>query len=123
MQYKKSNYQKKKANIFSKINWNKFLFWSPKILAIIYILFITMFSFDSQGVGLIMHLIPTFLLLIILIFTWKRPISGGIIFLILGILFTLFFNTTRTVLTFFLISFPPILIGILLLLSKILKRQ
>jgi len=123
MQYKKASYQKKKSNLFSRINWNKVLFWTPRILAILYILFIGIFSLDSEGTGIIIELLPAVLLIVILIFTWRKPISGGVIFLILGILFTLFFDTTRTVLTFFLISFPPILIGVLLLLSKILKRQ
>lgn len=123
MQYKKANYQKKKVNILSKINWDKVLFWAPRILAILYILFIGIFSLNSEGTGIIIELLPAVLLIVILIFTWRKPLSGGIIFLILGILFTLFFDTTRTVLTFFLISFPPILIGVLLLLSKILKRQ
>jgi hypothetical protein len=120
MQYKKADYKSKKK---LKINWNKILFLAPRVLAIIYILFIGIFSLGNEGVGIIIELLPAVLLIIILILTWKKPVSGGIIFLILGVLFTLFFHTTRTVLTFFLVSLPPILIGILLLLSRILKRE
>jgi len=120
MQYKKVNYKSKNK---LKINWNKILFWFPRILTIIYILFIGIFSLDNEGIGIIIELLPAILILIILIFTWKKPVSGGIIFLLLGIAFAISFNTTRTVLTFFLISFPPILIGILLLLSKIIKKN
>jgi hypothetical protein len=120
MQYKKVNYSAKKK---LKINWNKILFLTPRILAIIYVVFIGVFSFTS-GTGItIAKIIPALLIAILLIFTWKKPVTGGIIFLVLGVLFVLFIEKARTILTFFLVSFPPILIGVLLLLSKVLKRE
>lgn len=71
-----------------------FLLWAPRILTILFAIFISFFAFDvfGQGTGfwktllaLMMHLIPTFLLVIILIFSWKRPWIGGISFILLGI--------------------------------------
>lgn len=125
MQYKKVNY-KTKDKFYKRINWKKVLFLAPRILAIAYILFLAIFSFlsmNNQEIGVIIKLIPSLLLAIILIFTWKKPVAGGVIFLILGIAFTFIFSTARTTLTFVLVSLPPILVGILLLLSKILKRE
>ena len=120
MKYKKVKYNKK-----INLNWKKILFWTPKILTILYIIFITIFAFDESVISLpfIVHLFPTIILTLILVLTWKRPITGGIIFLILGVLFAIFLNAIKTLLTFFLISFPPILIGVLLLLSRIIKKK
>jgi len=75
---------------------NKFIFWTPRILAIVFILFLAMFSLDifegNYGfwgtiVGLFMHNIPSLVLLFILIISWKHEIVGGITFILAGILY------------------------------------
>jgi len=103
----------------------KFLTWSPRILTIIFILFLSLFSLDAfsggfgweQLLGFVIHSIPSLILVGFLILAWKKPFVGGIIFLILGILFTIFFNTYREPLSFLFISGPVFLVGILFLLS------
>lgn len=73
-----------------------FLFWTPRILAIIFILFLAMFSLDifdmnldfwGTVVGLFMHNIPSLVLLIVLIISWKYEIVGGIAFILAGLLY------------------------------------
>ena len=75
---------------------NKFIFWTPRILAILFILFLTMFSLDvfeeNYGfwgtiVGLFMHNIPSLILLIVLIISWKYELVGAIAFILGGILY------------------------------------
>lgn len=75
---------------------NKFVYWTPRILSIIFLLFLAMFSLDIfEGdygfwgtiVGLLMHNIPVFILAIILWISWKREIIGGIGFIFGGILY------------------------------------
>jgi len=75
---------------------NKFVYWSPRILAIIFILSLTVFSLDvfeedydfwGTILGLFMHNIPSIVLLIVLIISWRREIVGGIAFIIGGILY------------------------------------
>jgi hypothetical protein len=75
---------------------NKFIFWTPRILAILFILFLAMFSLDifdgNYGfwgtiVGLFMHNIPSMLLLIVLIISWKHELVGAIVFILAGILY------------------------------------
>ena len=75
---------KNKKTQRKKINWKKVVSWNPRILAILYIIFITIFAFDESVISLpfIVHLFPTIILLLILIFTWKKPLGAGIIFLI-----------------------------------------
>jgi len=75
---------------------NKFIYWTPRILSIIFICFLTLFSFDvispelSFGqivLGLFMHNIPVFILLIVLIISWKHEIVGGVALILAGILY------------------------------------
>ncbi len=77
---------------------NKFIYWTPRILSIIFILFLSIFSldvFDSNPgfwqavLGLLMHNIPSFILLIVLIISWKHEIVGGIVFILAGLLYTI----------------------------------
>jgi hypothetical protein len=84
----------KKSNKPRKIS--KWLYWSPRILSILFLLFLAMFSLDVFGnnytfwetvLGLFMHNIPVFILLIILIISWKHELVGGIGFILGGLLY------------------------------------
>ena len=75
---------------------NKFIYWAPRILSIIFILFLSLFSLDifEMGLGfwgtllgLFMHNIPTLILLIVLLISWKHEIVGGIAFILAGLLY------------------------------------
>jgi hypothetical protein len=103
------------------------LFWAPRILAILYILFISLFALDVFGedygflvtiFALFMHLIPSFFLLAGLFIAWKRPLAGGMLFLLLSLLFTIFFHTYRRLDAFLLLSFPLLLLSSLFLLDS-----
>ena len=70
---------------------NKILYWTPRILAILFILFLTLFSFDvfepgltagQIALALLMHNIPSIVLTILLIFAWKREWLGALAFII-----------------------------------------
>ena len=85
---------------------SKWLYWSPRVLSIIFILFIAMFSLDIFGnnytfwetvVGLFMHNIITFILIIFLIIAWKHEWVGAVGFFLFGIWYiaTLFINSLR----------------------------
>lgn len=82
---------------------SKFIYWTPRILAIVFSLFLAMFSLDviQPGLGfweillgLFMHNIPVFILIIILIISWKYDIVGGIAFILAGLAYiiSLFFK-------------------------------
>ncbi len=72
----------------------KFVYWTPRVLSILFILFLALLSLDILDmklgfwgtiVGLTMHNIPVFVLTIILIISWKHEIVGGIAFILVGI--------------------------------------
>jgi hypothetical protein len=73
-----------------------FLHWLPKVLTIIFILFLAMLSadiFDSQlgfwgtVLGLFMHNIPVLFLIVTLILAWRKPIIGAVVFPLMAILY------------------------------------
>ena len=73
---------------------DKFIYWTPRILTIMFILFLMLFSLDviTEGaslqdilLGLIMHNIPAFLLAAVLIISWRYEIVGGIAFILAGL--------------------------------------
>jgi hypothetical protein len=75
---------------------HKFIFWTPRILSIILILFLALFSLDifemelgfwGTIAGLLIHNIPSFVLTVILIISWKYEIVGGIAFILAGLLY------------------------------------
>lgn len=77
-------------------NINKGLYWTPRILSIIFICFLALMSLDVFGSGLsfwqivvalFMHNLPALLLLVILIISWKHEIVGGVAFILAGLVY------------------------------------
>jgi len=104
----------------------RLLFWTPRILCILFACFLSIFAADVFGehygfwktiLALLMHLIPTWILLIFLAISWRRECFGGILFIGLGIFYIVTtwgrFHWDADV----LIGGPPILIGVLFLLN------
>jgi len=72
----------------------KVLHWLPRIMCILAILFVSLFALDAfspeltfwQQIGaFLIHLIPSFILLVLLLVAWKWELIGGIIFTIIGL--------------------------------------
>jgi hypothetical protein len=120
-----------------KKNINKFIYWTPRILGIIFILFLMMFSLDifQPGltvwqiiIGLFMHNIPALILLIFLIISWKHEIVGGIVFILAGLLYIFLLATSSHFEWYMLIwsltiSGPAFLVGILFLINWFKKKN
>src|SRR3989338_2447192 len=82
---------------------SKFVYWTPRILSIIFIFLLALLSLDvfSENlsfweivVGLLMHNIPVFILLIALLIAWKYEWVGGVIFILAGIFYIIFLLIT-----------------------------
>jgi|WetSurMetagenome_2_1015567.scaffolds.fasta_scaffold329603_3 hypothetical protein len=88
-------------------------------LIIGYMLLITLFSFDVKTLtGFLIHSIPTIIFLGTLILFWKKPKIAGILFALEGLGTIIVFNTYRDLFVLWVISFVPILIGLLFFFSK-----
>lgn len=114
---------------------NQVFHWLPRIICILAILFISIFAADAFEQGLsavLIHLIPSFVLLAFLIVAWKWEYIGGIIFILIGLGFTPFvfmlnYNRNHSIWlslnTILVITFPFIVVGILFIVSHLLKRK
>jgi len=105
--------------------------WIARILAILYVIFISLFALDvfQPGIplgelliGLFMHLIPSLVIAAVIWIAWKNPLVGGILFIATGLGFSFFFHTESWS-TFAIIAAPPILIGLIFLIESALSRQ
>ena len=103
-----------------KLISNKTIHYFPRVLAILYICFLAIFAMDvfAEGqswqdtiIALGMHLIPNFLLLILLIVSWNNEKIGALTFALVGIAFTVFFKSYTDIIAFLLIPFPVFLIS------------
>jgi len=114
-----------------------FLYWAPRILCIVAILFVSMFALDSfspeltiwqQIGGFLVHLIPTYVLIALLVVAWRWEYVGGIIFTVIGIAFAAMvfmanynrnhFSLTQSLINTVLVAVPFILVGILFILNS-----
>ena len=108
------------------------IFWLPRILTILFILFISMFALDSfdgektviaQIGEFLIHLIPSFVLIVLLYFSWRFEIIGVIAFLILAIIYIIMAWGKFPVSTYFIISGPMVVISILFLINWRFKQN
>ncbi|MGE5348118.1 MAG: hypothetical protein ACM3NP_02460 [Actinomycetota bacterium] len=119
----------------------KLLHRTPRILFILAIAFISLFAFDAfspgwtflQNLGsLMLHLVPTFILIALLVVAWKWELAGGILITLVGLVVTPFLynmNYQRTssansaFVVILMITLPFIIIGILFIISHFIKRK
>ena len=98
---------------------NKFLYWSPRILSILMVLFFGIFILEGLFWG---QILLSFVILVIAITAWKWSNIGGCLFILLGIFFLWFFHPLW--LSGFIIGGAAVLIGVLFLItSKMCHRK
>ena len=120
---------------------SKVVYWTPRLLCIIAILLISLFSLDAFAPGLtlwqqlgafFMHMIPSFVLTALLAYAWRNEKSGGIIFLLIGLIFSpLIFNWNYRMNNSVWISLgiiaaitlPFVVVGILFLMHHSMKTK
>jgi len=133
--YKQLTYKKLHLTLECK----KFIYWTPRILSIIFICFLTIFSFDvfemklnfwQTTVALFIHNLPSLLLAVIIWISWKREIVGGVAFILAGIahlISSLMRNTIDpwyiTLAISLILDGPAFLIGILFLIGWFKKKK
>ena len=110
----------------------KILYWIPRVLTILAILFMMIFSFDvfegneplfRKLLGFLMHNIPVFILTAILIISWRWEIIGGVVFILSAIAgSTIFFAHTHKAGSI-IIMIPFLIVGILFILHHILYAK
>jgi hypothetical protein len=75
----------------------RLLYWTPRVIMILFAIFVSVFALDVFDAGygfwgtlfaLLMHLIPTALILLALAIAWRWEWVGGLLFVGLGLLYT-----------------------------------
>ncbi len=110
---------------------NKILYWTPRVLGILFAVFISIFALDVFGeygfpevlVALFMHLIPTFLIVGVLLIAWKWNLVGGILYIGLGLFYIGFGWGKFEGLVFLIVAGPAFLTGLLFILNRVLKNK
>ncbi len=122
-------------------NSNKVVHWLPRILCILAILFVSMFAFDAfddklpileQVKDFLLHLIPSYILILALLIAWKWEFYGGVLFVIIGLALTPYIyiknynmnhNVGMSIGIVSAISIPFIIVGILFIISYVKKKN
>jgi len=105
---------------------------AARLLAILFIVFISLFALDAfeQGhpfwqnlLGFLIHLVPSYILIIITFFAWRWPSIGGWFFWLLALIYLYFFTPVFSWVAFLTIPGSLFLIGLLFLLPKFLPKN
>ena len=108
------------------------LSWFTRILAILAILFVLMFSLDSFGgdksagkqiLEFLIHNIPAWILICALVVAWKYEIIGGAIFIGVSIGLGIFWGSFTGNSGSLIILAPFFLVGLLFMLHGLLSRK
>ena len=118
-----------------------FIHWTPRILCILAILFISIFALDAfdsdlpvteQLLNFLIHMIPSFVLIGILILSWKWELIGGAIFVLIGLIMSPLvyqhnYNMNGSVIMSLgiiaIITVPFIIVGVLFLMDYRIKKK
>ena len=108
------------------------LFWTPRILCILFAIFLSLFALDVFGEGysfwetilaLLIHLVPVYIVVIVLVIAWRWEWVGAILFIALA-LFYLDWSWGRFHWSAYLvISGPLVLLGVLFLFNWIYRAH
>jgi hypothetical protein len=108
------------------------VFWMPRILCLLFAVFISLFALDVFGAGygfwetiaaLIMHLVPTWIVLIALAVAWRWEWVGAILFVALGAGYLIVAWGKFPWTTYLLIAGPSFLIGALFLVNWLCRAE
>ena len=108
------------------------LFWTPRILCIIFAMFMSLFALDvfSEGRGfwetilaLLIHLIPVYLVVIVLVIAWRREWVGAILFNALAVFYVVWAWGRFPWSVYAMISGPLVIMGVLFLFNWIYRAQ
>ncbi|MBA4364894.1 MAG: hypothetical protein C0398_02665 [Coprothermobacter sp.] len=107
------------------------LTWIARILMIAFILFLTMFSldvFEMEGTfleklgGFVMHSIPSLILVVVLLVSWRNPLLGGVLTLASAAALMLRWRLWE-ILEFATMILPLVVVGILFIAAHFVSKK
>jgi len=103
--------------------FSAFLYWASRVMGIALVVFYMIFVFTAHGIAytsLIESLI-WLVLLVILIIAWRWQGAGGILYLLLTLLYFVMARENLSALTILLTCGPLALTGLLFIMSRYIK--
>ncbi|MFC1805588.1 hypothetical protein ACFL09_01240 [Planctomycetota bacterium] len=108
------------------------LFWSPRVLGILFAAFISLFALDVFGEGygfwgtilaLLIHLVPTYFVVAALIIAWRWEWLGAALFIALALLYIVLFWGRLDWGVCLIIPGPLFLVGVLFLVNWVYRAK
>ncbi len=108
------------------------IFWTPRIVCIAFALFISLFALDvlSEGysipktiLALLIHLIPTGIIVIALLISWRWEWVGAILFTALAVFYLVWARGKFPLITYLVMSGPLFLVGVLFLINWVHRTE
>lgn len=108
------------------------LFWAPRVLCILFAMFVSVFALDvfSEGysfwgtiLALLIHLVPTYLVVIALVIAWRWEWVGAILFSALAVFYVIVAWGRFSLDIYLLISGPLVLIAALFLVNWMYRTE
>ena len=109
-----------------------FLFWAPRVLCILFAMFLSLFALDvfkeGHGLGetilaLLIHLVPVYIVAIVLAIAWRWELIGAILFIVLALLYPVLNWGRFHWSAYWGISGPLVLLGVLFMLNWKYRKQ
>ena len=114
-----------------RVFWYKTFSWLPRVLGVLFSVFIGLFAVDvfNQGypglrtlIAFLTHLIPAAIIFVSTLIGWRWPNWGAALFAVIGTVYVFYFDG-QPWLVYALISGPLFFIAILFAVSSMLNRQ
>ncbi len=111
---------------------NRILLWAPRVLCILFALFLGVFALDvfaydgslaEKLLGFLIHLVPTFLVLAILAVAWRREWIGAVLFSVLAVFYFVATHGREHWTAYLSISGALVVMGVLFLLGWFQRRR
>lgn len=112
--------------------WKRILFWTPRVLSILFALFVSLFALDVFGVGysfwetvlaLLIHLVPVYILLIGLAIAWRWEWVGALIFMGFAVWYVAMAWGQFQLSVYVMMAGVPFVVGILWLIDWLYRRE
>lgn len=108
------------------------IYWTPRLICILFASFMFLFAFDvfneDEGfietiINLLLQLLPVFILILLLLISWRIVWIGAIVFNALGIGYILFNWGEFPFVSYLGVAGPMFIVGIFFLLNFIYKDE
>lgn len=109
-----------------KKHQNPVLFWTPRILVMVFTVFISLFALDvfeenktfwETTLALLMHLIPSAIIIVSLVVAWRWELFGAVFYFALGIFYIIWAWGKFPLSAYLAISGPLFIVGLLFFVS------